>query len=72
VETANRVDLDIVGRSKFRVLIVGGGWNVVGRDIEHLIKWAVKRHAWPQDRPSLFGDGHAGQAIVRILKGKIR
>lgn len=44
------------------------GWNVVGRDTEHLIKWAVKRHAWPQDRPPLFGDGHAGQAIVRILE----
>lgn len=44
------------------------GWNVVGRDLPHLIKWAVKDHVWPQDRPPLFGDGHAGQAIVRILK----
>lgn len=43
------------------------GWNqVVGVD-RGLIMQGIKRTTWPENRPELFGDGRAAEAIAQLL-----
>ena len=47
---------------------VEAGWNVlVGTSVEHLVA-AVHSFHPPGEQPALFGDGRAGEQIVRILE----
>ena len=49
---------------------VEAGWNrLVGADTERIVR-AVHTFSPPAERPSLYGDGKTGEAIVRALEGR--
>ena len=48
---------------------VDTGWNVVVDADRERIAWAVNGQVWPDGTPPLvFGDGRAGEEIVRLLE----
>jgi UDP-N-acetylglucosamine 2-epimerase len=50
---------------------VQAGWNRVTDLDEASIIEAVATRWWPDERPPLFGDGHAAEKIVRIIEEKV-
>ncbi len=51
------------------VELVDSGWNVLVRADRDAIVAAIKRPPEPSGRPALYGNGHAGQAILEKIFG---
>ncbi|MBL0176390.1 MAG: UDP-N-acetylglucosamine 2-epimerase (non-hydrolyzing) [Ignavibacteria bacterium] len=51
---------------------VAAGWNRVVDLDPALIRESVNTRWWPEERPALFGDGHAAERIVGILEEAFR
>jgi UDP-GlcNAc3NAcA epimerase len=47
---------------------VEAGWNRLSDADAGAIRHALTERWWPEQRPELFGDGHAAQHLVRVLR----
>ena len=47
---------------------VEAGWNVLVGTDEQRIAEAVAEMSTPDERPVLYGEGHAAEAVVRVLE----
>jgi UDP-GlcNAc3NAcA epimerase len=50
---------------------VEAGWNRLADADESAIVAAMQNGGWPTERPQLFGDGHAAERIVEVLRAAL-
>jgi UDP-GlcNAc3NAcA epimerase len=51
---------------------VAAGWNLVADADVDAILTAVTTRFWPDERPALFGDGHAAERLVQVLQQAVK